>query len=574
LRLATGIGLVVAAVVLGVVGYELRVDNVAFAVGNAAASVAVSWAYVAAGLVAWTLRPTNRMGPLMVALGFSLLVGALQYGESEWVFTVGFLLGDLNLALFAHAVLAYPSGRLLDRAERVFVVVGYVVALGFHSVLLLVFPDPTRSPLTIDPDPELFDELRKTYTVVAYGVLAAVFVLLVVRRLVRATPRARRVLAPLWLAAVVAAFRAIAECVTTFVDVSPSTDDALFWWQFVGRIALPGALLAGVLAAQLAHAHVSDLVRELDRVPPRELRAALAKAVDDPSLEIAFWLPDRRCFADADGRPVDLPADGPRRAVTTLEESDGEPLAALVHDPSLRDNPELIEAVGAAARLALENARLQAELKAQLTRVQESRVRIVAAGDEQRRRIERDLHDGAQQRLVALALELRAAQMRLGTRLDPDTETVLEGAVGELQQAVTELRELAAGVHPAVLTEDGLEAALESLAHRTPVPVEVTTALAARPPPEIEAAAYFVACEALANAVKHAAASSVTISAVSRNGSLVIEVSDDGVGGADMRRGSGLRGLADRVEAHGGSLRVESAPGSGTRVVGELPCAS
>ena len=260
--------------------------------------------------------------------------------------------------------------------------------------------------------------------------------------------------------------------------------------------------------------------------------------------------------------------------MTTLEEGDGEPLAALVHDPSLRDNPELIEAVGAAARLALENARLQAELKAQLTRVQQSRVRIVAAGDEQRRRIERDLHDGAQQRLVALALELRAAQMRLGTRLDPDTETVLEAAVGELQQAVTELRELAAGVHPAVLTEDGLEAALESLAHRTPVPVAVTTTLAGRPPPEIEAAAYFVACEALANAVKHAAASSVTISAVSRNGSLVIEVSDDGVGGADMARGTGLRGLADRVEAHGGSLRVVSAPGQGTRVVGELPCGS
>ena len=195
----------------------------------------------------------------------------------------------------------------------------------------------------------------------------------------------------------------------------------------------------------------------------------------------------------------------------------------------------------------------------------------MAAGDEQRRRIERDLHDGAQQRLVALALELRAAQMRLGTRLDPDTETVLEAAVGELQQAVTELRELAAGVHPAVLTEDGLEAALEPLAHRTPVPVAVTTTLAGRPPPEIEAAAYFVACEALANAVKHAAAS-VTISAVSRNGSLVIEVSDDGRR-RDMARGTGLRGLADRVEAHGGSLRVVSAPGRGTRVVGELPCA-
>ena len=232
-----GIGLAVAAVLLGIVGYDLRVDNVAFAAGNAAASVAVSWAYVAAGLVAWALRPANRMGPLMVAVGFALLVGALQYSESEWVFTVGFLLGDLDLALFAHAVLAYPSGRILDRAERLFVVVGYVVALGFHTLLLLVFPDP-RSPLTVHSDPELFDDLRKTYTVVAYGILAAIFVLLVARRLARATPGPggcwRRCCSRRWSRP-----SAPSPSASTFVDVSPSTDDALFWWQFVGRTSSP-----------------------------------------------------------------------------------------------------------------------------------------------------------------------------------------------------------------------------------------------------------------------------------------------------------------------------------------------
>jgi signal transduction histidine kinase len=381
------------------------------------------------------------------------------------------------------------------------------------------------------------------------------------------------VLAPVLLAAVVASMRAFYEFVATFVDPIPVFAERVYWWQVAGQIALPIAFLAGMLSSRLARADVADLLRDLDRAPPTQLRAALARAVDDPSLELAFWLPDRGLYADADGAPVELPRGDRRRAMTRIAQ-DGEPVAVLVYDASLRDDPGLIEAAAAAARLALENARLQAELKAQLSRVQESRARIVTAGDEQRRRIERDLHDGAQQRLVALALELRAAQKRLGGRLDPDTEAVIEGAVGELQLAVSELRELAAGVHPSVLTEDGLAAALESLARRTPVPVSLTELPSERLPPPIEAAAYFVACEALANAVKHANASSITMSAVQRNGSLTVEVADDGEGGADIARGTGLRGLADRVEAHGGRLRIESPPGGGTRVIGELPCAS
>ncbi len=253
---------------------------------------------------------------------------------------------------------------------------------------------------------------------------------------------------------------------------------------------------------------------------------------------------------------------------------DGEPTAALIHDPAIRDEPGLIEAAGEAARLSLENARLQADVRSQLAKVEESRRRIVTAGDEQRRRIERDLHDGAQQRLVALALELRLTQRELGKDVDPELERVLESAVGQLQVAVDELRELARGVHPAVLTEEGLGVALEALAARTPLPVKLVSAPDDRLPPEIEAAAYFVACEAIANAVKHAQATSVRITAERRNGKLIIEVADDGIGGAKANGGSGLRGLVDRVEAHGGTLRVESAPGHGTRVIGELPCVS
>jgi signal transduction histidine kinase len=252
---------------------------------------------------------------------------------------------------------------------------------------------------------------------------------------------------------------------------------------------------------------------------------------------------------------------------------EGRPLAALVHDPSLLDEPKLVLAAGAAARLALENARLHADIRAQLINVQESRARIVQAADAERRRIERDLHDGAQQRLVALALELRAFQRRSDGRADAEVEQILAAAVGELQAAVTDLRELARGVHPAILTEEGLAAALESLTSRTLLPILLETC-EGRLPAQVEATAYFVACEALANALKYAHASAVRIGARRTNGTLVVEIEDDGVGGARIEEGGGLRGLADRVEALGGSLTVESAAGSGTRIVGEMPCAS
>ena len=275
---------------------------------------------------------------------------------------------------------------------------------------------------------------------------------------------------------------------------------------------------------------------------------------------------------DASGASYAVPDDGPRRAVTWIEH-EGEPLAVLAHDPSLRDEPKLVEAVAAAARLALVNARLHAEVRAQLDAVKESRGRIVTAADEERRRIERDLHDGAQQRLVALALELRSAQRTLGDEADPGVDRLLESTADELQVAVEELRALAHGIHPGTLTQAGLASALESLAARMPVPVTVD-ALQGRLSPEVEATAYFVASEALANVAKHAHATKAAIRAARVDGTLVIEVSDDGVGGAAASTGSGLRGLADRVEAHGGRLSIESVPGAGTRVVGEIPCGS
>jgi signal transduction histidine kinase len=581
LRVATGL----AAVALGVLAYRVQVENLgSFTTPErAAAIVAVAWAFVLAGLVAWMRRPANRLGPLMTAAGLALLLRQLRYSHDPLAFTVFFALGEVAYALAAHSVLAYPSGRVSGRAERALVKVGYAAMLLFPVAILLVY-DGTRPLRFMDPssreslllvvgDGDLAVLLQQVFVVFVWGVLATVFVGLVLRRLIRATLRARRLLAPLLLGAVVFALRAVFEGIFTFVERPTAVVyDYLLWWQIVGFVALPLALLAGMLRARLARASVGELVLELERTPPNEVRDALARTLGDPTLEVAFWLPERREFVDAAGRPAVLPADDGRRVVTRLEH-EGEPLAAIVHDATLGDEPKLLHASGAAVRLALENARLHAETRAQLARVQESRVRIVAAADEERRRIERDIHDGAQQRLVALALQLRSAQRQLGSAAAPELDRLLAAAVGELQVAVEELRELARGVHPAILTEEGLAAALDSLGSRTPLSVSLDVA-DGRLPPGVEATAYFVVCEALANVVKHAGASKATIRAERRNGVLVVEVEDDGVGGAYAENGSGLSGLADRVEALGGRLVIESPAGGGTRIVGEIPCES
>ena len=331
---------------------------------------------------------------------------------------------------------------------------------------------------------------------------------------------------------------------------------------FLAQIAIPIAVLSVILRARMARAAVADLVVELGQTPtPARLRDALANALGDPSLRVAYWAPTEGRFVDVNGQAMELPEDGTGQAVTMLERN-GVREAAIIHDAILLEEPGLIASVASAMRLAVENDRLTAEVEAQLQEVRASRARIVAAGDTERKRIERDLHDGAQQRLVALTLALRLARTRLGDDADPSVKLSLEQASDEAKAALAELRELARGIHPQILTEAGLHAAVESLAVRTPAIVSVEMDPDARFTPAVEATAYFVVSESLANAAKYAEAGAVHVRAGWHDGVLTVEVADDGRGGADPQTGTGLRGLRDRVSAVDGTWRLSARSGA------------
>jgi signal transduction histidine kinase len=343
---------------------------------------------------------------------------------------------------------------------------------------------------------------------------------------------------------------------------------ALIYLAFGIFVTVPYAFLAGLIRGRLTRAAaVAELVEALGRARGgASLRESLAEALGDPTLTLAYWVPQSQGYVDADGRPVELSAG---RVATPIERG-GEPLALVVHDAALAEERDLVRAVGGAAALTLENERLSAELRARIEELRASRARIVHAGDEERRRLERDLHDGAQQRLVALALNLRRAR----DADDPEAMRDLTAeALQELTEATAELRELARGIHPAVLTDRGLSAAVDALAGRAQLPVEVQGVPEERLAPAVEATAYFVVAEALTNVTRYAHATHAEIEIARENGSLVVEVRDDGIGGADPAHGSGLRGLADRVAAVDGRLLVSDGAGAGTVVRAEIPCA-
>jgi signal transduction histidine kinase len=475
-------------------------------------------------------------------------------------------------------LLAAPYGRGLSRGDRRIVTVGYLlVTVGLLPMYL--FLDPAKDGCDGCPDNVILIEHNESIVgiwsalvnLVGIGVLVAVLISLV-RRWRRATRPERRLYAPVYAAGVALMIAVIGQLAVQTAGSEGAAVDVLFIISVIPLALVPYLFLASFVHARMAQGGaVGELMTKLSATPrPGHVRDALADALEDPSLELVFWLPERGRYVDSRGRDYALPEDDPTRAVTKVER-DGECVAAIVHDPTLPQMRGHVEAAGAAAALALDNERLDAELRAKIGELRGSRERMLRIGLEERRRLERDLHDGAQQRLVSMALNIRLARAKLND--DPlAADQLLASAGSELESALEELRELARGIHPAVLTDRGLATALATLANRAPVPVELGELPDERLPEAVELAAYFVVAEALTNVAKYSEATHATVQVERHNGRVVVEVADDGIGGADPGRGTGLRGLADRLAVLEGRLDVESPQGHGTTITARIPC--
>jgi signal transduction histidine kinase len=528
-----------------------------------AADMALAWALVAASLVALDRVRWRRSRVLLALASFALLAADLQWASSRAAWTLGFLLAATWGALLVHVVLTFPDGRSSSRAVWVAITGAYTAAFGGQLVGALVLPD-SRDVLSVAPQQSVADAVERAQSIVGIALALAVLVLLLGRLRVLRGP-AQRAQVPLLVAAAVT----VPGIVLWLVWVSVTGDSAPTL-ETIGRavlLLLPLGVVAGMVWSRLRRAQAADLVVELRTEGAASMRERLARILGDPTIEVAYRLDDGR-YVDATGQAFELP-QSPNRA-TTLVTAQGEEVAALVHDPALLDEPELVESVRATAGLVLENERLAAEVRAQLAEVRASRARLVTATDAERRRIERNLHDGAQQRLVTLSLALGLAASR-GETANSD---VLSRAQDEVEQAIVELRDLARGIHPTLLREDGLDAAVEALALRTPLPVKVEGTVGDRLPDPVELAAYFLVSEALTNVVKHASASKATVRLAQEAGTLRVVVADDGVGGASAETDSGLAGLRDRLEALDATLVIESELGEGTSITAEIPCGS
>jgi signal transduction histidine kinase len=514
-----------------------------------ATDLALAWSLVAAALLALERPRWRAASRLLVAAGLALLAADLQWTTTRVVGTIGVLLAWLWAAILVQLVLTFPEGRPWTNATRVVAPAAYATAVGGQVVVAFASSNTHAA--------------HRAQATVALVISAAVLGLVASRLLTLQGP-GRRAQAPLLFAA--AASAAMSAGFLGWLLASDTGSSALNTIARLVAISLPIGVVAGIGWSRLRRPQASELVVELS-TEAADMRARLARALSDPTLELAYRLDDGR-YVDAAGRAIELPRHGDR-AVTALT-SGGEEIAVLVHDPALLDEPGLVESVRATADIVLENERLAAQVRSQLAEVRASRGRIVAAADAERRRIERNLHDGAQQRLVTLsmALGLEASRTRDGGAV------ALSRAQDEIDEAIAELRELARGIHPTLLRDDGLEAAIVSLARRAPLPVTVHGSVTRRIPETVELAAYFVVAEALTNVVKHAAATEASVVLDQDERTLRVTVRDSGVGGAHITPGSGLAGLRDRLDALDATLTIDSPAGGGTTVRADFACAS
>jgi signal transduction histidine kinase len=570
LERAGRLALLVAGLALSVMSLAIIHGEPAYSLAGTApvawvTGLLAGWSLIAAGLGAWARRPGSRFGPLVVAAGLAWFLAEWDNPGAGVVFTVGLVLHAACPPLIGHAALVYPDGRLRSRLERVAVALAYGGAVLALGILPALFFQPAgqgcgqcpANLLGVFNDPQAVQALTRVGIRVGLA-WTVLLVALMGWRLVRSTAATRRLIAPVVVPAI-AYLTLVAWSFQHALVRGFLGNDTLERRLWLGQAAALVALALGVswewVRGRRTRSALARLVVELAASPPAGgLGAALAKTLGDPTLTLLYPLPDGR-QVDAAGRPA---RPGQSQRATPLVRG-GRPVALLAHRPGLLEDPGLVEEIAATARLALDNERLQAQVRAQLEDLRASRVRIVEQGDAERRRLERDLHDGAQQRLVSLALSLRLA--RLEARADPEVG-VLEEAEAEVRRALEELRGLARGLYPAALTEEGLAAALEALAEQAASPLLLRRLPQERLEPRVEAAAYFVVAETLQRSRPRRAA----VDTVHADGQLIVEVE------TDEQPPQELTDLEDRVGALDGRLLVEHALSGGTRIRAELPC--
>lgn len=538
------------------------------------ADIGIGWLMIGCGLMGAWARPGQPAGGRLVLAGFLWFVGTAMGSESPMQRTIGFAFGGYYDLVLAWLALSFPGRSPVGRPGRAVLGVMAVLFLG-QTVARLILSAPDAIGVTL-ADPEqaltvvLWLDVIRAASVVAAGVLMAI-------RLARSPSAELRFVAPVLAAGAIAAvaggYSASYALQTLGLIQEPSGDVVALAWAFnLARAAVPLAILAGVLRVRAARAAIVGAVTDLGDAPTiAALRDSLATALGDPTIEIFTWDPAGKTYLDGSGAAIGPDDVGaldatPSLAVVRVDGGDSDPLALIVADRSLTDDPALMDAGVALTRLVIRHEAQSNRIRHQLDEVRASRVRIVEAADVERRRIERDLHDGLQQRMVALAMQLRAAETDPAARAE-----ALRLGSAEVLGLLDDVRELARGIHPAVLSEAGLGAAIRAAADRSPVPADVDLSLSGRGSPAAQATAYYVVSESLANVAKHASrASGVWVRASDGDGTLHVEVEDDGPGGADAT-GHGLAGLADRVTALDGRFLVEGLLAGGTRITAELP---
>ena len=530
--------LALAIVPLGLVAE--RVGYPPSASDRASLDLVVGWLLAGYGLVIWARRPDSRTGPILLAAGYVWFLGNFAALPRGPIATLADACAFLFWGFLVHALLTYPTGRVVDRPERVAIPVAYVL-----SLLPLIWRTDI-GPLVLASALALSITIDRTFH----------------------RPRDRRRRLPATVAGLTIAVTAgVASVPSLLVPGGGSTDAGVLVTLAVGVGA--SILAAGMLGWWSRGSDVTDLVVQLGERPGGELANAVADALGDPTLEVGFWSADVGAYLDPGGRMV-APPSVPGRTATWVDR-DGEPVALLVHDTAVLADPQLREAIKSATALAAANARLRVEVRAQVAELVASRRRLVDAQDAERRALEERLQGGAAHQLTELAAIVNDVPPAAAGAL-PGADHRLTQVAQEVRLTHEELDELARGLHPRVLTELGLAGALHDLADRISIPVELSLSGMREPIPEdVAATIWFVCSEALANIAKYAHAMTVTLSIRMGPKTIDISVVDDGCGGADPALGSGLRGLIDRVAAIGGMLAVDSPPGAGTSLAATIP---